>query len=124
MHQEISRHLEEYLKGEESLRGSAPELSAEFHSHLGIHLRDVGRPSLASLVGQLVPAGKERIPLQAADLLCWHTARARHPETMNAADFRRYATLAHRQGHKYRFPKSQISKMMRRFSRLPKTKVG
>jgi len=32
MHQEISRHLEEYLKGEESLRGSAP---AEFHSHLG-----------------------------------------------------------------------------------------
>ena len=35
MHQEISRHLEEYLKGEEALRGSAPELPAEFHSHLG-----------------------------------------------------------------------------------------
>ena len=35
MHQEISRHLEEYLKGEESLRASAPELPAEFHSHLG-----------------------------------------------------------------------------------------
>jgi hypothetical protein len=35
MHQEISRHLEEYLKGEESSRVSAPELPAEFHSHLG-----------------------------------------------------------------------------------------
>jgi len=35
MHQEISRHLEDYLKGEESLRGSAPKLPAEFHSHLG-----------------------------------------------------------------------------------------
>jgi hypothetical protein len=35
MHQEISRHLEEYLKGEESFRGSAPQLPAEFHSHLG-----------------------------------------------------------------------------------------
>jgi hypothetical protein len=35
MHQEISRHLEEYLKGEESLRASARELPAEFYSHLG-----------------------------------------------------------------------------------------
>jgi anti-sigma factor RsiW len=35
MHQEISRHLEEYLKGEESLRASARELPAEFSSHLG-----------------------------------------------------------------------------------------
>jgi anti-sigma factor RsiW len=35
MHQEISRHLEDYLKGEESLRASAPELPAEFSSHLG-----------------------------------------------------------------------------------------
>jgi hypothetical protein len=35
MHQEISRHLEEYLKGEESLRASGPELPGEFYSHLG-----------------------------------------------------------------------------------------
>lgn len=35
MHQEISRHLEEYLKGEESLRATAPEPPAEFYSHLG-----------------------------------------------------------------------------------------
>jgi anti-sigma factor RsiW len=35
MHQEISRHLEEYLKGEESLRASAPELPGEFYGHLG-----------------------------------------------------------------------------------------
>jgi len=35
MHQEISRHLEEYLKGEESLRASVRELPAEFYSHLG-----------------------------------------------------------------------------------------
>jgi hypothetical protein len=35
MHQEISRHLEDYLKGEESLRASASELPAEFYSHLG-----------------------------------------------------------------------------------------
>lgn len=34
MHREIRHNLEDYLKGERLLEGMAPELPAEFHSHL------------------------------------------------------------------------------------------
>ncbi|HEY6348970.1 MAG TPA: hypothetical protein VI636_06130 [Candidatus Angelobacter sp.] len=71
----------------------------EFHSSLSNALNYIGRPELIRLVGGLIPGGKERLPLQAADLLCWHTARY-HAKTMDAADGRRYAKIAHRAGVK------------------------
>jgi hypothetical protein len=33
----------------------------------------------ARLVGELIPGGKDRVPLQAADVLCWYT-NAQGPE--------------------------------------------
>jgi len=92
----------------------------EFHSHLDVNLQAVGCASLAPLVGEMIPAGKDRIPLQAADLLCWHTARARQPKTMDAADIRRYSRLAYRKGCNYRFPKSKISKIIKGLASMPK----
>jgi hypothetical protein len=65
-----------------------------FHSNMADVLRQRGKDSLAALVGELKPGGKDRIPLQAADLLCWHMARARNPETMDDDDIRRYNVLA------------------------------
>lgn len=35
MHQEIRHNLEDFLKSEDDLKGSAADLPAEFHSHLG-----------------------------------------------------------------------------------------
>jgi hypothetical protein len=34
-----------------------------------------GLPHFAEMMGELIPGDKKRIPLQAADLLCWHTQR-------------------------------------------------
>jgi len=59
----------------------------------------------------LIPGGKDRVPLQAADVLCWHTARAQNPETMDEADRRRYSLLAHRKGTREQFTDEQIAQM-------------
>jgi hypothetical protein len=32
-------------------------------------------PGLAKYLGELIPAGKERVSVQAADILCWHASR-------------------------------------------------
>jgi hypothetical protein len=66
----------------------------EFHSHLADELKLIGRKDLVPLIGELIPAGKDRIPLQAADVLCWHTMRAYTPEKMDADDIRRYRVFA------------------------------
>lgn len=65
-----------------------------FHANIASVLEQMGKPSLASLVGELLPGGKDRIPLQAADVLCWHMARARTPDTMDDDDIRRHNALA------------------------------
>ena len=83
----------------------------DFHSTLAENLGALGDASLANLVGKIVPGGKDRVPLQAADVLCWHTARARHPETMDLADRRRYSILAHRKGTYQECTHEQISQM-------------
>jgi len=83
----------------------------DFHSTLSQALQAFGKPDLADLVGDLIPGGKDRVPLQAADVLCWHTARAQNPETMDEADKRRYLILAARQGTREQFADSQIEQM-------------
>jgi hypothetical protein len=83
----------------------------EFHSHFAHDLEAIGKGSLVKLVGELIPSGKERAPLQAADVLCWHTGRAREPETMDASDVRRYKLLAHRKGTRLPFSNSNIVRL-------------
>ena len=83
----------------------------DFHSQLAQALEAQGAASLARLVGELIPGGKERVPLQAADVLCWHSARSQQVGTMDAADKRRYAKLAHRSGCLSHLTNEQISQM-------------
>jgi hypothetical protein len=91
--------------------GNVTKHIQDFHSTLAQQFTEFGKPSLAQLVGDLIPAGKERVPLQAADLLCWHTARAESPETMDDADIRRYRLLASRNGTRETFSNEQIAQM-------------
>jgi hypothetical protein len=47
----------------------------DFHQGLSNCFLQMGLQRFADLVGELIPADKKRIPVQAADLLCWHTQR-------------------------------------------------
>ena len=80
-----------------------------FHSGLAKSLAALGLPEASKLVGDLIPAGKERVPLQAADVLCWHTARSR--ETMDELDNKRYGRLAQRLGMKMGLDADQIKEL-------------
>jgi hypothetical protein len=91
--------------------GATTKHIQDFHSALAQSLEALGNPSLARFVGDIIPGEKGRIPLQAADLLCWHTARSRHPETMDLADRRRYATIAHRKGTYEQISNEQVFRM-------------
>jgi hypothetical protein len=93
------------------LNGQVTKYIQEFHSNLAVALEALGKPSLSRLVGEMIPAGKERVPLQVADVLCWHTARYEHPETMDADDLRRYGMIAHRKGAHWRMKHDDILKL-------------
>ncbi|MEO8736876.1 MAG: hypothetical protein ABI380_10080 [Edaphobacter sp.] len=80
--------------------GKITDYIRDFHSGLSTLLKGTGRPDLSELVGELIPAGKERIPVQAADVLCWHTARAKQRSSMDANDIRRYELLSRKPGRK------------------------
>ncbi len=69
----------------------------EFHSHTAKHLKALGKPWLSDLVGEIIPGGKDRVPLQAADVLCWHSARSKSRD-MDRASASRYVSIAHNPG--------------------------
>lgn len=78
--------------------GKITDYIKDFHTGLSGVFAELARPDLARLVGDLLPVGKDRIPAQAADVLCWHTARSRNPSAMDYADYRRYETLSRKMG--------------------------
>jgi hypothetical protein len=92
-------------------KGHVTKYIQQFHSEIAMALDAFGQPELSGLVGELIPGGKERVPLQAADVLCWHTARFRYPETMGEKDRRRYSTIAQRKGARWRVKEQQIAQL-------------
>jgi hypothetical protein len=92
-------------------KGHVTKYIEGFHSTLPKALEALGKPSLSRLVGELIPGDKTHVPLQAADVLCWHTARYEQPETMDTADLRRYAKIARRKGGHLQVLPEEISKL-------------
>jgi len=78
--------------------GKITDYIKSFHDGLGDAFNGLGRPDLTHLIGELLPVGKDRVPAQAADVLCWHSARARTPHLMDAADIRRFSALSQKKG--------------------------
>lgn len=70
----------------------------EFHKVMPNGLRHIGREDLIPLLGELLPVGKDRVPAQAADYLCWHSRRAREETLTDERDLRRFNTIAQRHG--------------------------
>jgi hypothetical protein len=82
----------------------------EFHEQMPEGLEYAGRPKLRPLLGQLIPAGKERIPLQAADLLCWYTRRYQAKQ-LDSHELQRYALLATRAGFLYDLTNEELARI-------------
>ncbi|HXP79855.1 MAG TPA: hypothetical protein VN976_08110 [Verrucomicrobiae bacterium] len=97
---EINGHITKYIQ--------------EFHATLSEGLAVIGCPELAELLGQLIPGDKERVPLQAADLLLWYSARDK--STLDEREARRYFTIAHRKGARIPMSNEMLLKLKESFS--------
>lgn len=83
-----------------------------FHASIASTLRnEIGRADLADLVGTLIPAPKERVPLQAADLFCWFV---RNAPTLDTRDMRRLHELSNRAGHNSQASEQDINEFAER----------
>lgn len=69
----------------------------QFHEEFGNSLRQLGHPELAQYLGELSPAGKDRVPVQAADMLAWHASRGLFNQ-LHGRDQMRANTIFHRRG--------------------------
>lgn len=82
----------------------------EFYESLAEMFEALGSPELIRFMGDLIPGGKERIPLQAADVLCWHTQRA-ELRSFTGVDGERYKSIAQRPGIIQRWTNEELEEM-------------
>ncbi|WP_109487866.1 DUF3800 domain-containing protein [Occallatibacter savannae] len=69
----------------------------EFYETMPKSLSSIGAEHLVRLLGEITPGGKERAPLQAADVLCWYSQRFRE-KNLDDKNIRRYKMIATRKG--------------------------
>lgn len=65
-------------------------------------------PEDARLVGEVIPDGKDRLPLQAADFLLWHLQKD-EANGLSRTDYKRlWKMLSCRQGHKHEWESKEL----------------
>ena len=87
----------------------------EFYEGLRASFVNIGLPRCAEIMGELLPDDKKRIPLQAADVLCWHTQRQashiRNPLiSFSAVDSERFSKLT-RLGSGHTWPRAMMEEL-------------
>jgi hypothetical protein len=82
----------------------------EFHAKMPRVLRELGLPDLADLLGEVIPGGKDRFPLHAADLICWYTRRS-HENNLEMKDMQRYSVIGKRKGVRIDLSDDELEKL-------------
>jgi len=87
----------------------------EFYESLPTALKHVNREDLLPLMGDFIPASKERVPLQAADFLCWHSRRA-DARMLDETDMRRWNPMAKKKGFNFTAPERLMASLAEAFT--------
>ena len=96
----------------------------QFYETFPDSYRQIGNPELVKYLGELIPAGKDRVPVQAADMLCWHASRA-DLELLKGRDLRRATTMFNRKGKVIALPDKIHFELARAFiERMNEEKLG
>lgn len=91
-------------------KGETTNRIQEFYAGLPISLEYIGQSRLIPMLGDLLAAGKDHVPLQAADLLCWHTRRSKEG-TLDSDGIRRFAVVANRMGQNINIENNYITEL-------------
>ena len=89
---------------------------AEFYESMPEALRHIGRGELIPLLGEFIPSSKDRIPVQAADFLCWHSQRF-DAGMLQEADARRWNPMARKLGFSFDVPKHLMKALAEAFDK-------
>ena len=89
----------------------------ELYKTMPVALNHIKRPDLVPLLGEFIPGGKDRVPLQAADYLCWHSQRADAQTLDDERDLRRWNTISHRKGFNLPLPMDVLTKLAESFTK-------
>jgi hypothetical protein len=82
----------------------------DFYAGLPIALENIGLAKLIPLMGEIIPAGKDRVSLQAADVLCWHTNRSRNG-TLDTKGALRYEIIGSREGFRFDYADEHLTEL-------------
>lgn len=72
----------------------------EFYSGIPPFLASINRRDLIPLIGEIIPGGKDRSPLQAADVFAWHLRRGSE-NTLMGNDMARWEQLQHSKNYHF-----------------------
>ena len=92
-------------------KGHVTRYMQDFHSTLAQAFQSLGKPELSRRTGDFISAGKDDVRLQAADVLCWHTARYGTGTMTALSDLRRYAKIARREGARHHITVDEIAQL-------------
>jgi hypothetical protein len=87
----------------------------QFHEGFGEGLDQIGMPELKKYIGDFIPVGKDRPPVQMADMLCWHASRS-DLGLLKGRDVLRANTLFNRKGKRIPLPDELHVKMAQAFA--------
>jgi hypothetical protein len=87
----------------------------KFYEGLAFGLDHIGKPELKKYMGDFIPVGKERVPVQMADMLCWHVSRD-ELDLLKGRDAMRAATIFNRKGKRIDLPDELHGQMARSFA--------
>jgi len=88
-----------------------------FYESMPNALNHIKAPELIPLLGEFLPGGKDRVPLQAADYLCWHARRADANTLDDVRDAARFGTIASRKGFRLVVPTSVLTGLAESFKK-------
>lgn len=89
----------------------------QFYAGFGDGLDRIGMPELKKYLGEFIPVGKDRAPVQMADMLCWHASRADRG-LLQGRDVLRANTIFHRKGKRVSIPDSIHMELAKGFAEV------
>lgn len=95
------------------------QVLSDMFERLRVNYPELGAPEYAAIMGELIPGGKERVPLQAADVACWHIQR-QDQGTLDPIDYKRLDRIGSKFGQHFNM-KDEWTKRMA--ANLERTKV-
>lgn len=92
-------------------KGGITDYINEFYKDIHVYLAEFREARLGELLGELIFGGKDRCPLQVADVFCWHAYKRETGTLTEEVDSQRYKSFTHRGGQRQHWEDGMLLKL-------------